>query len=382
MSKKPEVKKSAAPAKTSKAEAKSSNLFEADDFPQSETQPLEVDDDLPDGVTDEHLSPSTVDAVQASKLKAESLKVSVSSAKKLEAELDQIVPASSKEDQRFHVLTPEDLGRVWQIGLQLMDADHDVRHRSLLLDINLIEAWSDNPNVQDQKTYERLLAEIKDQYGDPELQDQAVHVCPSPDSPGRFIVFSGNHRTKAVRQLGGKRIRASLFFWSLQKVIEKAMVDNNLKGKNDPEKFTKLVNFYAERFKVDFEKIKDKFAFKNDAEFLRDYKRNKEDDLAKARDIESQGKSRSRDKTKKIEDLTGILNKLLREFGDTMDEEYIWFVHGGKPQLNVWMGDQLYDLMKKLTTISSERKVDVSTILTEILSAAEKDFDAIAVSKA
>jgi len=288
--------------------------------------------------------------------------------------IDEICPPMAANGQ-VQVLSTEDLGKLWEEAVPLMESKLEIEPRRLLMPIELIDAWAMNPNEQDTHTFNLLVKKIKEQYADPETMDQAIHVCPNPESRGRFIVFSGNHRLKAVKFLGGVRIQATLFFWPLQKVIEEAVSDNLVKGSTNSEKFTKLVNWYANKWKVSVEDIAPKWGFQKEAEFYKNYKRAQTEQLKK---LDDQIKTESKDKLQKIENLSFVLNKLFREYGSTLDQEFMFFMFGDKLHMMVWMDAELQQSVKRIGDFAFENKVDVSLLFRRIVAESIEKLDQLA----
>ena len=303
-----------------------------------------------------------------------SSKNKASDPKSLHKELDRICPPMAAEGPLI-TLTPHELAQVGSLGRQLMESGENVEPRRLLISVDVVDHWILNPNEQDTHTFNLLVKKIKEQYANPETMDQAIHICPNPEIDGRFINFSGNHRLKAVKFLGGVRIQATLFFWPLQKVIEEAVSDNLVKGSTNSEKFTKLVNWYANKWKVSVEDIAPKWGFQKEAEFYKNYKRAQTEQLKK---LDDQIKTESKDKLQKIENLSFVLNKLFREYGSTLDQEFMFFMFGDKLHMMVWMDAELQQSVKRIGDFAFENKVDVSLLFRRIVAESIEKLDQLA----
>lgn len=232
------------------------------------------------------------------------------------------------------------------------------------LSMDVLETWQLNPNDEDADTFNQLVEEIKEDNENPEDMDQPLIVVPKKGEEGKFIVYSGNHRLKALKMLGAETVICKIKDWDEKTAFEKAFKRNNLVGKWNDAKMTRAVNHYARENKMDIDKIPHRLGFVKDAEFFKHYKSEKKKALDKAGD---KAKEKAKDELNKVENLTFILNKLFHEYGETLENEFMFFTYGAKLHLMVQMDEAVQHFMEKITDAAIENGLDVNQILSPIL---------------
>lgn len=227
-----------------------------------------------------------------------------------------------------------------------------------------VEFWDLNPNEEDPDTFNLLVSEIKEDNANPEDMDQPLVVIPHPEKKDKFIVMSGNHRLKAVKLLGAQSVLCRIKDWDEKTAIEKAVRRNLVSGKLNEAKFTKMVNQYTKRHKVDVSEAPGRLGFVKEAEFYKHYKRAKDKAIKHAED---KAKGQAKEELNKIENLSFILNKLFREYGDTLENQFMFFTFGNKLHLMVHMDGELSAMMDQVTEAAVENGIDVNRVLKAIL---------------
>lgn len=225
----------------------------------------------------------------------------------------------------------------------------------------LVEAeW--NPNEMDEKTFNRLVDELRE-VG---LIDP-IQVVPLED--GRYRVIGGNHRVRAARVLGWEEIDCVVLtdkkFQSedLQKFLTVRL--NVLRGKINPEKFiglyNEMVNKYGKEAMKELMGFTDRDAFdKLIGEVERNIRKALSPDLAKRF-------QKVKKEIKTLDDLGNILNKLFTEYGDTIDRNFMYFSYGGKEHLYIICSRKLWRLVNSLMDYISKENLDASEVFSEII---------------
>lgn len=237
-----------------------------------------------------------------------------------------------------------------------------------------IDHWEMNPNEQDTASFNILLEKIKTNYDSPEEMDQALHVIKNPDEPGKYIVMSGNHRLKAVKYSGGKTVKCRIMDWDVKTATEEAISDNLIGGKLSQSKFTTLVNWYSKKFDVSMDEIPTKFGFVKETDFYKNYKKQKEKALE---EVEKKAKEKAKGEIQRVENLSYILNKLFREYGETLDSQFMFFNWGSKLHLMVEMDEDMKEMMDQITDFTFDNKVDINSVLRALLKDGIEKIDSL-----
>ena len=212
------------------------------------------------------------------------------------------------------------------------------------VDVDEIVPNPENPNQQDDRTFNALVREMER-----EGWTQPLQVVEQED--GQYQIVAGEHRWRAARILQWRCpvIVLPREAWEQDRRDMVMVKDNLLKGRLNPEKFTALYNRLAERY--DGEVLQTLMGFTSEDAFKRVYQQVKRNLPPGLRDA----LARTKDEIKTIDDLSLVLNKLFREHGETLDSNYMVFSYGGRDVL--WVRADK-DLWKTVTGIAEEARVN------------------------
>lgn len=230
------------------------------------------------------------------------------------------------------------------------------QHEIRVLSIDTLQPNPWNPNVEDGTTFNELVESIK--------ENGFVEPIQVVESNGGFVIIGGEHRWKAAKLAGLTEIPAVILDWDEDKQKVETVKLNVLRGKLDPEKFTKL--FQELEKKYGREPLRKLMGLgRKDAEFrrlLREVKKNVPEEMQ--REIEKRA-----DKIKNVEDLAAVVNSLYSRFGGTLQYSFMIFNYGGRQHLMVKLNDasfaKLKGLMEKCATEGRDVNEEVRNLLTK-----------------
>lgn len=226
-----------------------------------------------------------------------------------------------------------------------------------------------NPNVQDERTFNATVESVQEEGW---IQPMAS-VVPvgefDPMSPWgwkEFSIVAGHHRYDAAVVLGHDAgpcwvLDPEKFDQDRQDwVMVKA---NILSGDLDPMKFTALYSRMAKTYGA--EVLQSLMGFTSEDAFkkvYRDVKRALPPALQKALDDQ-------KDEIKTIDDLSLVLNRLFREYGETLPSNMMVFSWAGKEVLWVRTNDRLWEQVLKIAKTAAIQQQDVNAVIGDLLSA-------------
>jgi len=234
-----------------------------------------------------------------------------------------------------------------------------------LVDVDLLENNSWNPNSMEQADFDRLIEEIKDVgFLDP--------VAVVELENGRYRLIGGEHRSAAARDLKMEQVPAVVLQGAkfateeLQKLLTVRF--NVLSGKTNPEKMALLYNEMAKKHGED--KLQHLFAFTDKhgwKKLVSQIKRG----LSNVKLPKEQ-----RDKfdeevkeAKTLHDLEKILNNMWSSYGDTIGQSFMIFTFGTREHIYVAMDKQTRDAVKKITKHCKAEGKDINAVLAPALQA-------------
>jgi hypothetical protein len=226
-----------------------------------------------------------------------------------------------------------------------------------------------NPNRMSPEAFERLKKEIQDVgFIDP------VQVVPLEGSDS-YRLIGGEHRWKAAHELGMKEIPAVILSgkeWTdedLQKFVTLRL--NHLHGELDPEKFAALYEEMARKYGEDA--LQNLMGYVNIDGWKKLVSGMKEGLKASGLPDELVEKfAEEAEEATCEDDLNRILQKLLAEYGDTLNLNFMVFTFKSKEHLYVISDEETFALAKAIAEESKRRKVDINQVLHQVLARWEK----------
>lgn len=183
---------------------------------------------------------------------------------------------------------------------------------------------AENPNEMTAQALDKLVDGIRE-----DGFDEPIIVVPELDGEketGNYVIASGHHRVKAARVLGMREIPAIIKQgWDDDKRLISLVKRNILHGEINPKKFTELVDTLRKRNYTE-EMVKAVMGFTKKDAFENLYQQ-----VRKALPTEKKAKlDEAKEKIKTVDDLSNVLNSIMKEGGSTLDMGYMVFTFGGK----------------------------------------------------
>lgn len=228
------------------------------------------------------------------------------------------------------------------------------------LDVDQLRPNDENPNQQDDATFNALVRSIETEGWTQPVQ--AVQV-----DAGTWEIVAGEHRWRAARVLGCKVPVISLPAvdfdkdrrdWNLVK-------DNILRGSLNPEKFARLYDRLAKKY--DAEVLQTLMGFTSSDAFGKVYKEVRDalpDGLRDALDA-------AKDEIKTIDGLAAVLNRLFTEYGETLPSNFMVFAWGTKDIVWIRCDAELWKLVKKVADEVTATNGDMAAVMKARLKASE-----------
>lgn len=229
------------------------------------------------------------------------------------------------------------------------------------IDIELIDASEENPNEEDDATFDDLVESVR-----AEGIDEPCIVVPRLDAlnreTGRYWMASGYHRCKAARVIGLKQVPCVVKQgWDDDKRKIELVKRNILRGSLNPEKFTKLYNDIAKRY--DKELLKKLMGFTKSDAFDKVYMAVEKSLGAK----QKQKLAEAKETIKSVDDLSSVLNTIFKEHGSELSNGFLVFSFGGKNHHYVAIDAELEEKIKKVEKKAEKDGVQVKDVLKQVL---------------
>ncbi len=218
--------------------------------------------------------------------------------------------------------------------LQLFDIPHD-----------LLVASPENPNEQDDTTFDQVLEGMK-RDGFDENIIVVPYVGADPALQGKYIIVSGHHRAKAAKMLGLPGVPSKIHSnWDDMKRKLELVRRNQLRGSVNPQKFTKL---YDEVIKtgLDASVVKMQMGITNDKAFQHLYK-------AVSANLPPAAKKKldeAKETITSVDDLSGVISQIMKEHGSDLAHGFLIFSRGGKDHMKVDMTPELWAKLQSAAT--------------------------------
>lgn len=234
-----------------------------------------------------------------------------------------------------------------------------------LIDVDLLDNNSWNPNSMEQGDFDRLIKEIKDVGF---LDPVAVVELES----GRYRLIGGEHRSAAARDLKMKQVPAVVLQGAkfateeLQKLLTVRF--NVLSGKTNPEKMALLYNEMAKKYGED--SLQDLFAFTDKHGWKKLVSQIKKGLANVGLPKEQREKFDEEIKeARTLQDLEKILNNMWSSYGDTIAQSFMIFTYGRREHIYVAMDKSTRDAVKKITKYCKSGGKDINEVLAPALHA-------------
>lgn len=234
------------------------------------------------------------------------------------------------------------------------------------LDMDKVHPNEWNPNVQDEKTFNELTKDIET-----DGFDEPVIVVADEATPGTYKIISGEHRWKSMKVLGKEKIPAIIKEgWDEVAQKLKTVRRNLLKGQLDSTKFTKLINDIKRVYDVDHTKLAEEMGFRDEKEYWRHYQEERTQKDGAAQEILSD----TRRELHMIDNLSVVLNEVFSQYGDTVNQNFMFFLYKKKMHLLISMDGRLVKSVELLTAHLKASKEDANPILNDALKAKLKEL--------
>jgi len=215
-----------------------------------------------------------------------------------------------------------------------------------------------NPNIMDEKEFNLLVKNIQE-------VGMAVPITVVEKKDGTYMIIGGEHRWKAARLVGMKRIRAVVYpeeGMDEDHAKFQTMRLNMIHGKIDPKKFVDMYMGLSGKYSE--EVLKESMGFINQAEWDRLLSKVKQG--LPTKDLKERF-DQVKEQIKTMEDLSTILNRLFAEHGSSLPYNFMVFDFGGKENLWIRMDKPLFSTMKMVSNECVLNKVTLDAVLNEVL---------------
>lgn len=216
----------------------------------------------------------------------------------------------------------------------------------------LVES-EDNPNTQDELTFNRLVESMrKDGF------DENLIVVPMAD--GKYKIVSGHHRFRAAKILGYLKVPCVIREDFDEDKRKFELVKRNLlRGKVD---ITKLADLYKGLNKKYSDDALSELMALDESTFKRIVSKIRESLPKEMR----KDFDKSKDEIKTIKDLSLVLNKLFTMYGDTLDSNFMVFDFDGKNHLWIRCDSALWKQANEIADFAKENGNDINNIIADL----------------
>jgi hypothetical protein len=226
--------------------------------------------------------------------------------------------------------------------------------------LRLIDPSGFNPNEMDDDTFNRLVQEMEETG----IVD-AIQLVPAEG--GRFRIIGGEHRYHGAETLGWETIPSNVLVderfvdENLQKLLTVRL--NVLRGKLNPEKFTKLYEEMADVYGAD--QLQALFGFTHTDAWEKLVK-----GVTDAVEKSGVGGSnllrelnKRTSKAKTVDDLGVILNQLFQDYGSDLVHSFMVFAYGKKKHIYIMMSEQTQRAMDEIQKWCRKESQDINDVL-------------------
>lgn len=240
------------------------------------------------------------------------------------------------------------------------------------LDIRLVEHNPWNPNEMKDKEFQRLVREINESG-----MIAPIQVVPMPG--GKYRIIGGAHRFQVCQLLEYDTIPAVILTddkWQdegLQKLETVRL--NIIKGDLNAEKMIQLYNDVSAQFGD--EAMSDLLGFTDEralAKIVGDVKRSMKDAGLPEEAIEKleHEAGKIKDSGKFLDQLGDILERIYATYGNTVDNQFIYFDWGGKKHLYVEVKGPTFKRVQKVMDEVAARGLEADKFFRQLMDIAEQ----------
>jgi ParB-like nuclease family protein len=209
-----------------------------------------------------------------------------------------------------------------------------------------------NPNEQSEETFNALVRSISE-IGLP----QPILVCPRVE--GGYWIIGGEHRWRACQQLGYETVPCVSYpDWSEDQRKFQNMRLNVITGKISPAKFTAMFTSMRQRYSE--EVMAGMMGFASEEEMKKLIKRVADGlppDLRRTLQT-------SQREIRNVRDLNDVMNRLMRDHGNTLQYGFMFFVHSGQTHLMVQMDAGLKRILEGVADRCVRERLEIADVLT------------------
>jgi hypothetical protein len=185
----------------------------------------------------------------------------------------------------------------------------------------------------------------------------------------KYKIVNGMHRFRILTEVFGmKKIPCIIVGeeWDDIRFWQEAIRLNNIRGEFNPVALAKKVIELYEKTKDMYDKdtLKRKLGFSgNKSQFEKIF-----DDVAKSLPPEIKKKlNKVRNEIDTIEDLSNVLKTLFKQYGKTLEENYMIFTWGGREVLLVRCDSELWEIVKLFEKYVSDKHLNMRDVFKEML---------------
>lgn len=218
----------------------------------------------------------------------------------------------------------------------------------------------DNPNIQDEATFDLLVDEIRENGF-----DEPIQVRVHPTLPGKYQISSGHHRTKAAAVIGMVTVPAVVKHYDDRQQKINLAKRNALRGQMDKVKLAKLYQ--------DVSKGRDPVQVQRELGFTDPKKFDALIEQASKNLTPKQKKklAEAKEEIKTLDDLSSVLNRIFKESGSEAESGYMCFSFGGKDHHYVKIDDATNKRLHELSKACEDADTHMNELLQSIIANAE-----------
>jgi hypothetical protein len=232
--------------------------------------------------------------------------------------------------------------------------------------IELIEPNDWNVNDMDDNTFNRLVQEL----------DETGFIDPiqiAPQKGGKFIIIGGEHRYHGGLALGYDKIPCNILLDDkfadndIRKLLSVRL--NVIKGKTNPEKFTKLYEEMSKKYGAG--QLQALFGY-TATDAWNKLTKGVEDALEHSGIGGKELRAELKEKTKKVKTVDGlgaVLNKLFKKHGTDLKHSFMVFSYGKKEHLYIIANDKTVSALEHVKSYCRDNDTDINDLVGSALQA-------------